>query len=241
MTAEEKRYCAGCEYLEKTGKETTCDFMIETGRRRGCPVGAGCPHHTAIPQEAAHRKQAGGRPAAPLDELRLMELYRDGADDLTMAEACGCSVRTIRRWRGRMHLKRKSGPKKREADGGGGSSQAPTPTEGAEGTAGGHAGPPLREDEEGADNHQSPAASDAGTVSTGSRYEVEIANGCYPLTYRCGSINKALGCLCQARENTFRVGFATDALMERLVDLKRGVIREIAGDGFCVREVRNEA
>lgn len=49
------------------------------------------------------------KPAAPLDELRAMELFKDGLDDLGMAETLGVSVQRVKAWRSRMHLKRPRG------------------------------------------------------------------------------------------------------------------------------------
>lgn len=58
-------------------------------------------------------KKKGGRPAAPMDELRAMELFKEGYDDIAMSEALGISVKRVQAWRSRMHLKRPQGrPKK---------------------------------------------------------------------------------------------------------------------------------
>ena len=60
----------------------------------------------------AGRKKPGPSPRYKLDELRAMELYNDGMNDLEMAECLGVSATTVTQWRGRMRL----GPnrKKRE-------------------------------------------------------------------------------------------------------------------------------
>ena len=41
------RACNGCNYLSrnssgKHGTRRTCDYILITGHRRGCPAGAGC-------------------------------------------------------------------------------------------------------------------------------------------------------------------------------------------------------
>lgn len=48
------------------------------------------------------RKRSGSVP--PLDEIRAMELFNDGMDDLAISEALGVSVTRIKKWRSRMHL-----------------------------------------------------------------------------------------------------------------------------------------
>lgn len=54
---------------------------------------------------------ANRRPPAtePLDEIRAMEMFREGADDLAIAEALDCSSSRIKQWRHRMHLFRPRG------------------------------------------------------------------------------------------------------------------------------------
>lgn len=48
----------------------------------------------------------GGAPRKPpIDELRVMQLYRDGLDDLSIAEALGESKKRVADWRKRMKLK----------------------------------------------------------------------------------------------------------------------------------------
>lgn len=48
----------------------------------------------------------GGAPKKPpMDELRAMELYHDGMDDLAIAEALGETQNRVKHWRRRMNLK----------------------------------------------------------------------------------------------------------------------------------------
>lgn len=49
----------------------------------------------------------------PIDELRAMDLYREGYDDLAMSEALGVTVRRVQNWRLRMGLKRVKGHSKK--------------------------------------------------------------------------------------------------------------------------------
>lgn len=51
-------------------------------------------------------KTGGGAPKKPpMDELRAMDLYRDGLDDLAIAEALGETKNRVKDWRRRMKLK----------------------------------------------------------------------------------------------------------------------------------------
>lgn len=54
------------------------------------------------------------RPRVVMDEIRAMELYEDGLDDLAMSEALGVGVCRIEEWRKRMHLKTQKRRKKAE-------------------------------------------------------------------------------------------------------------------------------
>lgn len=57
-------------------------------------------------------KTGGGAPKKPpMDELRAMDLYQDGLDDLAIAEALGETQNRVKDWRRRMKLK----PNKTEA------------------------------------------------------------------------------------------------------------------------------
>lgn len=48
----------------------------------------------------------GGAPRKPpIDELRAMQLYRDGLDDLSISEALGESKKRVAEWRKRMKMK----------------------------------------------------------------------------------------------------------------------------------------
>lgn len=51
-------------------------------------------------------KTGGGAPKKPpMDELRAMDLYQDGQDDLAIAEALGETQNRVKDWRRRMKLK----------------------------------------------------------------------------------------------------------------------------------------
>lgn len=58
----------------------------------------------------------GGAPRKPpIDELRAMQLYRDGLDDLSIAEALGESKKRVVEWRKRMKLKPNRATKMKDA------------------------------------------------------------------------------------------------------------------------------
>lgn len=66
---------------------------------------------------AADKKPKGRAPKRPrvvMDEIRAMELYEDGLDDLAMSEALGVGVCRVEEWRKRMHLKTQKRRKKAE-------------------------------------------------------------------------------------------------------------------------------
>lgn len=51
-------------------------------------------------------KTGGGAPKKPpMDELRAMDLYREGLDDLALTEALGETLNRVKEWRRRMKLK----------------------------------------------------------------------------------------------------------------------------------------
>lgn len=59
------------------------------------------------------------RDTGPMDELRAMELFKEGLDDLQMAETLGVSPTRVKRWRQRMHLLRPRGggrPRKKKTE-----------------------------------------------------------------------------------------------------------------------------
>ena len=57
------------------------------------------------------KKTGGAPPKPPVDELRAMELHREGLDDLAISEALGESVTRVKNWRRRMKLKPNAAPK----------------------------------------------------------------------------------------------------------------------------------
>ena len=50
------------------------------------------------------RKGGGAPKKPPMDELRAMDLYREGLDDLAISEALGESMERVKNWRRRMKL-----------------------------------------------------------------------------------------------------------------------------------------
>lgn len=61
------------------------------------------------PADTTILRKPAKAPLPPMDELRAMELYREGLDDLAIAEALGVTRSRIRDWRLRMHLYRPRG------------------------------------------------------------------------------------------------------------------------------------
>lgn len=117
--------CRGCCYLGLTGLYETCDFLVITGRRRGCPGGKGCKEYRPKKRNELHRpfriypseapKNGGAstpqsarnkrnRPPTKLDEDRAMELYRQGLSDRDIAGRLGMSPGGVHNWRKRNGL-----------------------------------------------------------------------------------------------------------------------------------------
>ena len=67
-------------------------------------------------------------------------------------------------------------------------------------------------------------------------YEITVANGDYPLTYRCSTISKAYGCL-----ETLRTGllhnrtFSMEGVMELLVEIRHGKVLGHTDYGWSIR------
>ena len=62
-------------------------------------------------------KTGGGAPKKPpMDELRAMDLYQNGLDDLAIAEALGETLNRVKDWRRRMKLKPNQGQKDAPAE-----------------------------------------------------------------------------------------------------------------------------
>lgn len=71
-------------------------------------------HFTPVGGEKKSKGRAPKRPRVVMDEIRAMELYEDGLDDLAMSEALGVGVCRVEEWRKRMHLKTQKRRKKAE-------------------------------------------------------------------------------------------------------------------------------
>lgn len=106
-------YCKGCDHLKPTGSGKTCDYMLDTGRRRPCPAGEGCTEHTK--RQPDKKKRKGSIPEAlllsadrkvygKLDEARAKELYDQGLGDQRIANALNVAKSTVASWRKRNGL-----------------------------------------------------------------------------------------------------------------------------------------
>lgn len=82
------------------GTELRAEQFVEHKRRRGSGK-------TGRVNQYPADRPSPGTPA--IDELRAMELFREGLDDLAMAETLGCPVGRVVTWRKRMHLMRPRG------------------------------------------------------------------------------------------------------------------------------------
>ena len=71
-------------------------------------------HFTPVGGTKKTNSRGQKRPRVVMDEIRAMELYEDGLDDLAMSEALGVGVCRVEEWRKRMHLKTQKRRKKAE-------------------------------------------------------------------------------------------------------------------------------
>ena len=106
-------YCKGCDHLKPTGSGKTCDYMLDTGRRRPCPAGEGCTEHTKRQPDKKKRKAsipealllgADRKVYGKLDEARAKELYDQGLGDQRIANALDVAKSTVASWRKRIGL-----------------------------------------------------------------------------------------------------------------------------------------
>ena len=71
-------------------------------------------------------------------------------------------------------------------------------------------------------------------------YEIMICNGHYPLTYKCTSIAEAFECLVSVSGWASHVRVDVEALMEVLVDLKRGNSQAFEAAGYQIVVMEGE-
>lgn len=71
-------------------------------------------HFTPVGGTKKTKSRGQKRPRVVMDEIRAMELYEEGLDDLAMSEALGVGVCRVEEWRKRMHLKTQKRRKKAE-------------------------------------------------------------------------------------------------------------------------------
>ena len=83
--------CKGCVYLSLS--TLTCDYILVTKKQRPCPPGKGCTVKTTT----------GGKGRMDRDE-RLMQLYREGKNDVELSELTGYCKSAIFNWRKRHRL-----------------------------------------------------------------------------------------------------------------------------------------
>ena len=49
LREEDKAYCAMCVYKGRCSEDYLCDYLVVTGKRRGCKAGKGCKKRKLIP------------------------------------------------------------------------------------------------------------------------------------------------------------------------------------------------
>lgn len=83
--------CKGCDFLSLS--TLTCDYILMTEKRRPCPPGKGC----------TVKRVSSSKGKMDRDE-RLMQLYREGKNDVELVKLTGYAISSIRNWRKRNRL-----------------------------------------------------------------------------------------------------------------------------------------
>lgn len=83
----------------------TCDFMLITGERRGCSYND-CNRYTKVPRKNTALQDYQMKRTAQWNEKfeRMRVLYNEGKFDKDIAQALGCTLNTVKRWRKREGL-----------------------------------------------------------------------------------------------------------------------------------------
>lgn len=59
MDGSDLCYCRGCSHLtEMDCGLSHCNYIIDTGKRRGCDAGIDCPHHTRLNKDKLRRNRS---------------------------------------------------------------------------------------------------------------------------------------------------------------------------------------
>ena len=99
--------CKDCFYYGVS--TSTCDYILVTGKRRGCPIDENCTKY--LKGDGTVRRQVisldGGRRGRKRDDSRYLAikaLYDEGLNDTQIAEKMGVSRGAIYNWRQREGL-----------------------------------------------------------------------------------------------------------------------------------------
>ena len=99
--------CHSCFYYGRGSR--TCDYILITGTRRGCPIDDKCSRY--LKGDGSVRKQPlaleGGRRGRKRDDARyraIRALYDEGLNDVQIGERVGLSRGAIYNWRQREGL-----------------------------------------------------------------------------------------------------------------------------------------
>lgn len=82
----------------------TCDYLLKTGRRRGCPAGDDCDKFLPSEECVKFTNVALGTVRLPIKKQFLLDLYEQGLNDSEISKRAGCSRRTVAVWRNKCGL-----------------------------------------------------------------------------------------------------------------------------------------
>jgi len=93
--------CRKCHYY--CFHTQSCDYMLMTGERRGCPV-VGCTRFATSRSILSLTQHYAGKTGLSERDKMMLELYEQGMIDSQIAERVGLSRGSVQHWRAKMGL-----------------------------------------------------------------------------------------------------------------------------------------
>ena len=94
--------CRSCLYY--AAYTDTCDYMLVTHERRGCPAGDECVRYRPSVGATTLADYYVGRAKLSDRDRMLLELYEKGCSDTQIEKATGIPRTSVSHWRARMGL-----------------------------------------------------------------------------------------------------------------------------------------
>ena len=95
------KYCEGCDHMSNMRYGgITCNYLLDTGKRRPCKAGNGCTEHTGTLRVQDERDS--------FDTAVAFRLFDEGMSDEEIGNAVNRSKWTIQEWRLKNGLRRRN-------------------------------------------------------------------------------------------------------------------------------------